>query len=313
MSFDPVLWAMKDAPVANVEEWAILACLAEHADDDGCNAMPSQATIAKRTKTSPATVKRRIADLEQRRIIQRGDQSIAERYPADRRPVVWDLMIPFAWFPSIDRIQEHRADKGRPPLRQGDRPKLQPAPEKPRRVDHGKPKADRSTSATALQEPPLSVSDGATSSQRGVSQFGTGGLPDPQPSPLTLTGNPPPLFVVSADADPTEEADAKAEDEPAKTPSTAQGHRLPENFTPSQAMQDWARVHAPLVGWDQHQEFVDHWIAQPGIKGRKTNWVATWRNWMRKAQRDIEAAQRRGGRRVSGSPRPHNSDIPEGW
>lgn len=78
-------------------------------------------------------------------------------------------------------------------------------------------------------------------------------------------------------------------------------------------MQDWARVHAPLVGWDQHQEFVDHWIAQPGIKGRKTNWVATWRNWMRKAQRDIEAAQRRGGRRVSGSPRPHNSDIPEGW
>jgi DNA-binding Lrp family transcriptional regulator len=192
VTFDALLWAMKDAPIANVEEWAVLACLAEHADDDGCNAMPSQATIAKRTKTSPATVKRRIADLESRRIIRRGDQSLAERYTADRRPIVWDLMIPYSWFPNIDRIQEYRAEKSRPPLRQGDRPKLSPAPEKPSRVDRGKPRSDRSTSATALQEPSLSESEGATSAERGVSECGAGGLSELQPSPLTLPGNPPP-------------------------------------------------------------------------------------------------------------------------
>lgn len=216
MSFDPVLWAMKDAPVANVEEWAILACLAEHADDDGSNAMPSQATIAKRTKTSPATVKRRIADLESRRIIRRGDQSLAERYPADKRPVVWDLLIPYSWFPSIERIQEYRAEKGRDPLRPGDRPKLSSPPEKPRRADHGKPRPARSTSTPALQEPPLSESDGATSAERGVSESGTGVLEAPQPSPVTLPMDPPPE---SAAAAPSRKPPSRRKSKPATAPT----------------------------------------------------------------------------------------------
>lgn len=31
--------------------------------------------------------------------------------------------------------------------------------------------------------------------------------------------------------------------------------------------------------------FTDHWIAQPGLKGRKTDWAATWRNWVRSETR----------------------------
>jgi hypothetical protein len=27
--------------------------------------------------------------------------------------------------------------------------------------------------------------------------------------------------------------------------------------------------------------FRDYWIAQPGAKGRKVDWDATWRNWIR--------------------------------
>lgn len=27
--------------------------------------------------------------------------------------------------------------------------------------------------------------------------------------------------------------------------------------------------------------FFDYWIAQPGAKGRKLDWSATWRNWVR--------------------------------
>ncbi|MGR9087307.1 MAG: hypothetical protein ACU841_09570 [Gammaproteobacteria bacterium] len=27
--------------------------------------------------------------------------------------------------------------------------------------------------------------------------------------------------------------------------------------------------------------FRDYWIAQPGAKGRKLDWQATWRNWVR--------------------------------
>jgi hypothetical protein len=47
-------------------------------------------------------------------------------------------------------------------------------------------------------------------------------------------------------------------------------------------------------------EFRDYWIAQPGQKGVKTDWDATWRNWVRrqnaqKASRpviDIDARNR---------------------
>lgn len=29
------------------------------------------------------------------------------------------------------------------------------------------------------------------------------------------------------------------------------------------------------------ERFADHWRAEPGAKGRKTDWLATWRNWVR--------------------------------
>jgi len=29
------------------------------------------------------------------------------------------------------------------------------------------------------------------------------------------------------------------------------------------------------------ERFSDYWTAQPGAKGRKTDWLATWRNWCR--------------------------------
>jgi len=191
MSFDPVLWAMKDAPIANVEEWAVLACLAERADDDGTDAMPSQATIAQRTKLSPATVKRRMRALEERGLIRRGDQTLAERYPLYVRPVVWDLMIPYSWFPNIDRIQRYRAERGEPPLRRQDRPALAPAPEKARRADHGAPRDPGSSSTPGLQDPGALKHRGSTSPEGGVYKSGGGGLQDPQHSPRTLPSNTP--------------------------------------------------------------------------------------------------------------------------
>lgn len=37
------------------------------------------------------------------------------------------------------------------------------------------------------------------------------------------------------------------------------------------------------------EEFRDHWISQPGAKGRKSDWTATWRNWCRRINaRDLE-------------------------
>lgn len=40
----------------------------------------------------------------------------------------------------------------------------------------------------------------------------------------------------------------------------------------------------------EFEVFKDYWIAQPGQKGVKTDWLATWRNWCRKSYRKGEAA-----------------------
>jgi hypothetical protein len=32
------------------------------------------------------------------------------------------------------------------------------------------------------------------------------------------------------------------------------------------------------------ERFADYWRAVPGAKGRKTDWLATWRNWVRNSR-----------------------------
>ena len=56
------------------------------------------------------------------------------------------------------------------------------------------------------------------------------------------------------------------------------------------------RTEAPDVDHrKEHAVFVDYWIAQPGQKGVRTNWDATWRNWMRRKQTDLK---QRGGKQT---------------
>lgn len=63
------------------------------------------------------------------------------------------------------------------------------------------------------------------------------------------------------------------------------GSRLTEAWLPTSELVNQVRAIAPDVDLkDQTARFVDYWIAQPGQKGVKTDWDATWRNWMRKQQ-----------------------------
>jgi hypothetical protein len=63
------------------------------------------------------------------------------------------------------------------------------------------------------------------------------------------------------------------------------GTRLPDDFTPSPEMFDWFRKNCPHVdGRTEHAQFCDYWHAKPGRDGRKLDWVATWRRWMRTAE-----------------------------
>lgn len=63
------------------------------------------------------------------------------------------------------------------------------------------------------------------------------------------------------------------------------GSRVPENFAIDDAMRAWAAKSAPDVDIVRATEdFIDYWKSVPGVKGVKLDWVATWRQSMRKQQ-----------------------------
>lgn len=69
------------------------------------------------------------------------------------------------------------------------------------------------------------------------------------------------------------------------TKSASRGTRIPDPFIVTSGMREWAASEAPLVDVDREtRSFVDYWRAVPGSKGVKLDWVATWRNSMRRAQ-----------------------------
>ena len=73
------------------------------------------------------------------------------------------------------------------------------------------------------------------------------------------------------------------------------GSRLPDDWSPSE--QD--RAFAEAEGIDPEREagsFRDYWTGKPGAAGRKSNWSATWRNWVRRS-----AERNRGGSNGSGN------------
>jgi uncharacterized protein YdaU (DUF1376 family) len=90
---------------------------------------------------------------------------------------------------------------------------------------------------------------------------------------------------------------------PRKRSADTNGTRLPDGWKPDAALYAWAATERPDCDVNLELDaFVDHWRAQPGAKGRKADWNATWRNWIRRANARPAAklAQARG--RYGGAP-----------
>jgi hypothetical protein len=78
--------------------------------------------------------------------------------------------------------------------------------------------------------------------------------------------------------------------EPSKNSSSkssrarTRGTRIPDDFAVTDEMRAWAKENVPhLAGAGETEKFIDYWRAQPGQRGVKLDWPATWRNWMRRA------------------------------
>ena len=108
------------------------------------------------------------------------------------------------------------------------------------------------------------------------------------------------LVTVAADAAPATATTSK--------PSKARGARLPDGWQPDQALADWTRANAPAAANAlELDRFRDYWTAQPGAKGRKTDWAATWRNWARRCQEQHTQPSR------GPAPRSTTSERVNGW
>lgn len=93
MSTKAVMWAINEAETHTSVEFAVLVALANFADARGRGAYPSQWRLADVSRASERQVRRVLSELESRGIIVRGDQKLTMKYPAGRRPVVWDLAM----------------------------------------------------------------------------------------------------------------------------------------------------------------------------------------------------------------------------
>lgn len=67
-----------------------------------------------------------------------------------------------------------------------------------------------------------------------------------------------------------------------KKPNTPRATTIPDDFEITDDMRSWASDTVPGLDIDWHtQSFIDFWHSA-SRNNTKKNWVATWRNWMRK-------------------------------
>lgn len=132
---------------------------------------------------------------------------------------------------------------------------------------------------------------------------GSGGRGPSAVAPVDNSGSPAPS-ADAAVAHPTEAGEPETPgalvpvsgQKPAK--SDRRGRRLPDGWAPARTPGNLGMEAGHDPAWLEREldRFRDHWAAQAGAKGRKADWDATWRNWLRKADDYAPSRPRSGAR-----------------
>jgi uncharacterized protein YdaU (DUF1376 family) len=136
--------------------------------------------------------------------------------------------------------------------------------------------------------------------------------PPPNHKPLTinqepLTINQEPLQALGTNEDSGNELDCSASLSK-KVPSKT-GTRLPEDWVLPKSWGEWALT---MPGWTteairlEGEIFKDYWTGVPGARGRKINWLGTWKNRIRSQNpkangrpvQDLDALRKESGRQA---------------
>lgn len=96
--------------------------------------------------------------------------------------------------------------------------------------------------------------------------------------------NVTPCHTTSHQETPREEKSREEEKkEPRSKAESAPATRLPADWEPPAEFVEFCQTERPdLDPQAVGDRFRDHWLAQPGKDGRKADWFATWRNWVRR-------------------------------
>lgn len=99
---------------------------------------------------------------------------------------------------------------------------------------------------------------------------------DEAEKPIGLFGNP----------DNPQKGDSDSDSDSGKKVRSPKGSRITDGWEMPEEWIDWAtsemRVNH-IAARSESERFADYWRSQPGAKGVKASWKATWRNWIRAA------------------------------
>ena len=85
-----------------------------------------------------------------------------------------------------------------------------------------------------------------------------------------------------SDSNATHNTEPNTQDTLPKKNKNKLGSRLAQDWVLLKTWGEWAQKERPDIDVRKvAEQFKDHWIAQPGQKGVKLDWQATWRNWVR--------------------------------
>lgn len=167
-------------------------------------------------------------------------------------------------------------------------------------------RGDRSLTDHVTGDSPARVTDHSSVSDP-VSDHGPA-----RPGPTRPVGTPPGSQggAGGTDADEAPAADESAGSASRKRSAARKGHRLPDEWWPSESELEWFRRECPTLagqsgaGSRATESFRDYWHGESGQRASKRDWTAAWRNWMRRE----ESQAGRQPRPSSSGPRPTSDD-----
>lgn len=81
---------------------------------------------------------------------------------------------------------------------------------------------------------------------------------------------------------PSSSSSSSNNEDTAPSAKSPRGTALPKDWTLPDDWKAWAEAERPDLNPEAvANEFRDYWVAKPGKDGRKADWLATWRNWVR--------------------------------